>query len=477
MAANSLIRRYRFSQFRPQQLTIFGILYGCILSLVFFINISIYRLGEAFMSLSGLYESMFIQFAVMQILLMWLLMPMNCSSAIQKEIADKSFDFFRMLPISSYDKATGILVGRNLFNLIIAGVNLVFCLIFGVLAEISPALLVQLLLLLLCFSLSLNVASLLSSILSFKKAKSNVLALVLLAVFGFGPVMGGLYEAVDDGDIQAVKIHFINIEVPILYLISAYVLVAAIWLFVGILRRFSFEYQSLCSRKGAIFLMTTYLLLLYGIFHHFLFEASGSFEYYQPEPFSIFYVLGLLPLAVIPLFSMRTFDRYIEITRTSNPQDGLLFKLFFHSNMFLGIILFALWALTMNILCVVTNSGVFEYAALSILLLICYLVLLCLVELYTLYVPSSGKIGYLLGFLAGLYFILPLVFSGIFENDYIALFSPFGLIAQFDTMDNPIEWVPIMVWNMVIIIPLALLVGRKYFQIAKLRSAIELSKG
>jgi hypothetical protein len=475
--ANALIRRYRFSQFRPQQLTIFGVLYGCVLSLIFFINVSIYRLGETFMSLTGLYESLFIQFSIMQILLMWLLMPMNCSSAIQREITDKSFDFFRMLPISAYDKATGILVGRNLFNLIIAGINLILCLVFGVLAEISPVLLAQLLFLLICFSLVLNFASLLSSILSFKKTRSNVLAIVLLAVFGFGPVMSGLFEAVDDGDIHEYTVHFITLEVPILYLIGAYVLVAAVWCFIGVLRRFSFEYQSLCSRKGAILLMTTYLFLLYGIFHYYLFERGGSSNYYEPEPFGIFYVLGLLPLAAIPLFSMRTFDHYIEITRTSKMRDGLVSRLFLRSNLSLGIVLFVLWAVTMNLLCVVTGSGVIEYAALSVLLLACYLVLLCLVELYTLYMPSSGKIGYLLGFLAGLYCILPLIFAGIFENGYVALFSPFGLIAEFDTVENPIELIPIMIWNMVIIVPLSLLVGRKYFQIAKVRSLIERSSG
>ena len=118
-----------------------------------------------------------------------------------------------------------------------------------------------------------------------------------------------------------------------------------------------------------------------------------------------------------------------------------------------------------------------EYVILSVLLLACYLILLCLMELYTLYAPSSGKIGYLLGFLAGLYFILPLIIAGIFENEYVALFSPFGLIAQFDTTSNPIEWIPVMVWNMIIIIPLALLVGRKYLQIAEVRSVIEFSNG
>ncbi|MEN8127138.1 MAG: hypothetical protein ABFR90_04945 [Planctomycetota bacterium] len=477
MTANPLIRRYRFSQFRPQQLVIFGVLYGCVLSLLLFINISIYRFGDAFNSSNTLYDSLFIQFTIMQILMMWLLMPMNCSSAIQKEISEKSFDFFRMLPIPAYHKATGILVGRNLFNLIIAGINFIFCVVFGILAELPPALLIQLLLLLICFSLALNFASLLSSILSFKKARSNVLALVLLAIFGFGPVMGGLFEAVDNGDIQAFKVHFITIEVPILYLISAYVLVAAVWFFVGVLRRFSFEYQSLCSRKGAIFLMITYLFLLYGIFHHFLFDASELARYHQPEPFYIFYILGLFPLALIPLFSMRTFDQYVEITRTSKCQNGLLLRQFLHSNLFLGIILFALWALVMNVLCVLTKNPVFEYATFSLLLLTCYLVVVCLVELYTLYVSESGKIGYLLGFIAGLYFILPLIFSAIFENDYVALFSPFGLIAQFGDRMSPIEWFPVVVWNMVILLPLGLLVGRKYLQIDRVRSEIETSNG
>ena len=93
--------------------------------------------------------------------------------------------------------------------------------------------------------------------------------------------------------------------------------------------------------------------------------------------------------------------------------------------------------------------------------------------MYALYHSQNGKIGYLLTFMAGLYFILPLLFSAIFEIDYIALFSIFGLLAQFNEIENPIQWLPIMGWNVIILVPLMILIARKYFHIADIRTEIE----
>ena len=52
--------------------------------------------------------------------------------------------------------------------------------------------------------------------------------------------------------------------------------------------------------------------------------------------------------------------------------------------------------------------------------------LVLLLELYVVYVPTSGKIGLLLAFIGLLYIVLPLILSGIFDNNTFYLYSPAG---------------------------------------------------
>ena len=64
------------------------------------------------------------------------------------------------------------------------------------------------------------------------------------------------------------------------------------------------------------------------------------------------------------------------------------------------------------------------------ILLTCYLFLVLLLEFYVVYKPTSSKIGLLLGFIAVLYVILPLILSAIFESDIIYFYSPVGFIVS-----------------------------------------------
>jgi hypothetical protein len=473
MFGNPVIQRYRYSQFRPQQLWIFGTLYLCVLLLMFFINMSIYRLGEAFSSPEELYSALFIQLSVIQIILLWLLMPMNCSNVVPREIADKSFDFFRMLPLPAGQKAIGILVGRNLFNILVAAFNLCLWLLLGILGDISGRLLLQLIILLVAGTWLLSSVSLLFSILSFKNKKpASVPVLVIIALFSFGPIVGVVADTVKEENLSAVMVNFFNIQVPILYLISAYVLIGAGWTFMGIRRRFSREYEPLFNRKGALGFMACYLFLVYALYHHFWGNPENMmFEF----SFYSFYVVTLLPLAVIALLSIRTFEKYIEITRLSKSTDSVRKKLFFSSNLFDGVLLFSLWGLA------TTAAGVYanlldEFWALSILLFTSLLIILCLIEIYAIYVSNNEKIAYLLAFIGGLYFVLPLILAGLFDYDYLALFSPFGLLASYDKYnDDMIQLAPVLIVNAVILIPLFFLIGSRYSKIAKLRSSIQAS--
>jgi hypothetical protein len=472
MFSNPIIQRYRFSQLRPQQFWIFGTLYICILLLLLFVNASIYNIGQTYSSPRELYSAIFIQLSVIQVILVWLLMPMNCSNVVPREIADKSFDFFRMLPLSASQKATGILVGRNLFNILVASFNLCLCVLFGLIGGISPVLMLQLLILFITGAFLLSSVSLLFSVLSFRNKKpTSIPALVILAVFSFGPIVGVIGDAVNHGKITDLLVHFFNFRIPILYLISAYVLIGGSWSFAGIKRRFSREYEPLFSRTGGLSFMACYLFLVYALYHDLLInpgDVDCEFCFYS------FYVITLLPLAVIPMFSIRVFDKYIEITRQSKRSDRVLGKIFFNSNLFGGILLFALWSI------VTTAVGMYTYLLkdfwpLSILLFLSMLIILSLIEIHAIYSSNNQKIGYLLGFIGALYFILPLILGGLFDNDYLMMFSPFGLLMDYEMYNDLADLIPVFIVNIILLLPLFLLIVSRYSAISKLRSRIEAS--
>ena len=87
----------------------------------------------------------------------------------------------------------------------------------------------------------------------------------------------------------------------------------------------------------------------------------------------------------------------------------------------------------------------------------------------------NQKIGYLLGFLGSLYFILPLILGGLFDNDYLMVFSPFGLLVGYEMYNELEELAPEFIVNLILLLPLLVLIASRYSKIAKLRSRIEAS--
>ena len=241
-----------------------------------FINSSIYRYGEgAYETLTELYKGLFVQFAILEVFMLWLLCPANCSNVVAREIADKSFDFFRMLPIRAGQKAVGILVGRNLLCLIIATVNLGLCLAFGFAGGISAALMGQMIAVLASVTITLNLVSLLFSVLSYKKSKahSSIPLVLIVGLFTFGPLMGMMTTTVRGGQIATYPAFFYGVAMPVLYLVSCCMLFIAAWAYIGLLRRFTREYEALFSRVGGVFFTLSFIAVLFGLFFPVLYEG------------------------------------------------------------------------------------------------------------------------------------------------------------------------------------------------------------
>ena len=469
MFSNPLIRRYCISQFRFVNLSIFGSLYISVLFILFLVNGSIYQYQTIYNSLQDLYYSLFIQFLILQGVLLWLLMPVNSSSVIPGEIADKSFDFFRMLPLSCTQKATGVLIGRNLFYLIVAAVNFCLFLFFGLAGDVSGNLMTQLFLLTASGMMALNCTSFLFSTLSFKKSNTGVSLSVIIMILCASPFVGAMVSVVGAKE-KFNDIFFLDYQVPLLYLISGYLFVVALWSFLGILRRFKYEYEPLFSRTGAVLFYICYLFLIYALFHHYL-----LWEPFIPEEYpSTFSLVALLPLGIIPFCSMRSFDKYIEITRSSKHRVRPVSALLLRSNFIFNLVLFVLWAAAVLMTCYFTQKSMDRLPVLCCLIFTAYLVMIALCELFVLYQHRAAKIGYLLAFIGGVYLILPLILAGVLDNEYLSWFSPIGLTVSFTENRWQIQdfYIALIFNCLLALIPLCLIIN-KYITISRLRSAIE----
>lgn len=431
MVRNPIIQRYRYSTLRPKQLWIYVTIYISIILLIVFINYSAYKYQDSFEDITEFYKSLFYQFLTFQVIILFVWSAYNSGSAIREEILNKSFDFFRMLPLPAHKKAFGILIGKNLVVLLFAAINLVFLIYFGLAGKISINLQGQILLILISITILANLTLLLSSINPAKKSKSSGIILILIIVFCLAPMMitAGVELASID-ELESFTVYFFKIRIPILLLISFIALYFSCWIFTGILRRFTHEQESLFTREGALLFLLGYIFIVIGLYYTYI-PKEGSELIYS------YWLITLIPILLIPWGSLRKFDNYIEYSRDfqsePNSRETTIFPILMYSNLSLAIALFAIWA--------VSSIGITffaDYADMKFLsnlysifiLLTCYLFLVLLLELYVVYTPASNKIGLLLGFIAVLYLILPLILSGIFESDIIFLYSPAGFTAS-----------------------------------------------
>lgn len=440
MFNNPLIERYRYSTLRPRQFWVYFTIYISIILLIVFINYSGYKYQTFFKDLTGFYKSLYYQFLTFQVIILFIWSAYNSGSAIKGEILNKSFDFFRMLPLPAHKKAFGILIGKNLVVLLFAAINLLLLIFFGIAGNININLQGQILLILLSITFLANLTSLLSSTNPRKKSKSSGIVFILLVVFFLVPIMinaVGILTSIDE--LQNYTVHFFKIKIPILLLISFIALYFTCWLFKGILRRFTYEQEPLFTRKGALLFLLGYIFMVIGLYYTYIPKVRAELIY-------SYWFITLIPILLIPLASLRNLDNYIEYSRfiqsRSNPRKRGAFSILMYSNLPLAIALFALWAI-----CSIGTTFFADYSDMKLLpnlynifiLLTCYLFLVLLLELSAVYTPVSNKIGLLLGFIAVLYLVLPLILSAIFGSDIIYLYSPIGFSASlFDTSDTNI---------------------------------------
>jgi hypothetical protein len=448
---------------RPRQLWIYITIYVTIITLILFINYTAYQYQTWFGDLTRLFKVIFYQFLILQALVLCVLGTVTSGSAIKEEITGKSYDFFRMLPISAGRKAVGILVGKNLIIILMGGISFLFLIVLGLTGKVKISLLGQYFLVIISVAVLTNSSALLMSIRPYApRKKTNVVLLVILA-FLFAPfLISGIGFAVTQAImLENIMAKFYTVELPILVLISLIALYFSCWSITGILRRFTQEDEPLFSRIGAFLFMLGFEFILFGLLFEFLFRGTLKIHY-------LYWFISLLPVLLVPLRSFRNYDRYLEysglLQSRSAGNKNIIVRMLLYLNLSHNFILFAIWAICAVGAVIITEQNLLNNLYNIFIIFTFYLFIILLLELYVVYVPVSSKVGLLLSFIVFLHMILPLILSAVFESEIVFMHSLLGfsfrlLSQRIDTNFMPRTF--ICLFNIALcIIPIILLCTR-----------------
>lgn len=465
---NPLIERYRYSVMRPSQLWIYVAIYVIVLALILFINYSIYRYQQVFPGQTDAYRSVFYQFMLFQVLTLVFWGAFNTYSAISSEIHGNSYDFFRMLPLRAYQKATGILLGKNLVVLLFSAINLVFFLLFGILGRVNIVLQGQFIVLLAALALLANSMSLLSSVYSVKgKRRYSPVVLVVLAFFILPSLFNASFISMQTENLEGHLAPFFNINIPILLLVSLIAFYFSIWAIKGVARKFNREREPMFTRGGAILFSLGYEIIILGLFSPRILEIK--------EMISGFWIATLLPVLPILTCSLRSYDNYLEVCGADKARGrssiGRMAFMLFDSNVSLGIGLLIIWAAFCVGTAIWHGLMLIPILANIVVLFSFLMVLMLLAEIWKVYQPFFQKIGILCLFLAGLYLFLPLILAAVMNEDAIFRFCLIGYFGEaiIDNNTAHIVDMSVLLINFLLCALLGLLVLRQYAGIVKVR--------
>jgi hypothetical protein len=428
---NPLMKRYRYSLLRLSQLWIYLTVFVAVIVLLLYMNYSFYQTKSETIDVEKFCRSIYYQLLVIQMVVLWIWATINSKSAIRNEMFNKTYDFFRLLPLSALQKITGILLGRNLLPILFGAINFILLLTFGLLGKISGFLQLQVVLILLSTALFTNsIVLLLSNTATVKKqAKTSIFVWILLIFVGAPILLPSIFlshRAVwQVQKIENYLVGFYNFKVPVLLLISSIFFYLSIWNVIGLIRKFTLETEPLFSRLGAVLYLIGYEFIAIGIFFPNL-DKSTVYLY-------LFWLASLIPVVFIPLGSVNSFDHYLEccgLRRVGSHAGKETTALFLNSNLTLAIGLFFIWGTIAALLAVKSKAEPSLYVYYLFIIFSFYLFLLFLLELYVVYSPIYNKIAILLIFLTILYLILPLLLSFTLKIPSLRFYSPFGFFVH-----------------------------------------------
>ncbi len=466
--ANPLIERYRFSLLRPATFWIHLLMYAAIAGLILLINLAIYKASGAGDALPYL-RALFFQFLFLDILIFWFWASYNAGAALPGEITNRSYDFFKALPLAAHQKAAGIIVGTNLLAYLLGAMTWGPLLIFGRLAQMQPGFQAQCLFLVLSLALLFNTAVLLSSIQPQKKPRpqANPLSLVFVFLFFVLPMAMRGFTALDQQAIASLHARFYAIEAPLLVTIALVALYFSGWTVTGLLRKFTREREPLLSPAGAFLFVFGFQVVAMGFFQPHL--ATGG-----TELLVACWLVTSAPLAFVPGGALKDVNAYIERARGIQARSGShaarWLALARFSNVATGLWLFVTWAVFAHAAGIMAGLPAGRMAAHLLVLMSFYAFYLLLAELYVLFRQALPVVKHLLILIALLEVILPFVLIPLVGRYDLSSFGPLGYAARIfigPTLGEP--GFGVLAFNLGLMIAPVLLIARRYYRILKLR--------
>ncbi|UCC97598.1 MAG: hypothetical protein JSW66_17360 [Phycisphaerales bacterium] len=472
---NPLIRRYRYSLMRPRQLWVYVTIYATLIGLLVFLNYAAYKHPGILQVPTDFFASVCYQLLVLQVLLLCAVGAYNSGSAIRDEITGKSYDFFRMLPISAGKKAVGVLVGKNLVVLLFGAANFVLIGVFGNIGRVDSVLLQRSVFALISLAILVNSVALLASIHpNNQKKKSSVAMIIILLVF-VGPfLIRAVAAAWRLGEHWNVMGKFYTVELPALILAGLVALYLSAWSIIGVLRRFTREDEPLFTRTGACLFMIGYEFVLLGLFYSRLTKAGmiASWVNY------CYWLISLLPALAVPVWSLRRFEKYLEysglVRTTSGQNKSVIPRMLLYSNLSLDLGLFAVWAACSIGTTLLAGLELVPHLYMILVLFSFHLFLVLLLELYVVCTPISNKIGLLLVFVALLYVTLPVILHWILDSQTLYLHSPGGFLFGMFRKPNAGLAIPHTVWmlNLLLCAASVIVIWKRHVHILRTRRAM-----
>ena len=237
--------------------------------------------------------------------------------------------------------------------------------------------------------------------------------------------MNAIFFISQSHKVETVSGTFYGLELPVLILTALVGLYFSGWSFKGVVRKLNYDREPLFTRAGAFLFMFATEIVLLGLFYKY-FESDITV-------WPVFLTSSAI-LCTLTMFGMlRNFDGYLEHSRGGK---SALSYFVVHSNITTAAVLAVIWtgfAITAMFFAGVNRIG--NITSLAVLLSF-YVVIVALVELYAVNNPAYKKIGILVGFLGVLYFILPLIFAGVFDNEIFINYSAFGYLINLIENEN-----------------------------------------
>jgi len=477
MFQNPLIQRYRFNLLRPRQIGIYSFLYGAIVFLILLLNYTVFTtfrplISQIKESPLNVYQIIYYQFAVLQVIILWVWASYNSGSALTIEILKKSYTFFKLLPITALQKTFGVLIGTNLVAYSFAGLNFILLLIFAYVGKMSVVLASYYFLTLLAVACFLNTLTLLLSINpeAKKRRRFGTLVFIIFAVGGLMFAMGTLFSSgTRTRDIENIRVNFFSVKIPGLPLFSLILLYLTGWMLLGIVRKFRDEREPLFSTPASLFFFLGWEFLTIGLFWSSLHLKSAFYGHR---------VLCFWGLLFVNISTLKRVGKYFEAARKIQAHSASkaldMFRLFRRSTLFWGLCLFVIWTAFFLGLTMKAGLSFPDYLYPLLNLFGFYLVFIVLLELFVLHRHLNINIKIFLICIALVSLLLPLSLSKILEDRLVYLHSAFGymgnLITPFllRTGNVAIQWRVFFVNILLCLFPL-FLIFRKYLSFLKLR--------